>query len=629
MFMKKILYIVLAFVFTSIVNVIHAQDNGKNGETVVNSSGVYVDGKPFQFLAGEIHYFRVLPQYWRDRLEKLRACGLNTVSTYCPWSWHEQKQGDFNFSGNLDVRAFLEICKEMDIKVMFRPGPYICSEWDFGGLPWWLLKDKNITIRSLDSKFFNPASIYFKRILKEVEPYFCNNGGPIVAIQIENGYASYGNDIKYLEALRDIVIDSGFKGIIYTADGDSATRLNALDVKGVWRTLMCGTSLQKSIDFMHKIQPNMPQMISELWSGQGIRLKTPMRVRDVKSMVKAVDSLLAQKTHIVLYMFHGGSSRFMSGASRMATSPYNPFVSSYDTDALVDESGYLKPKYFAFRDVFLKYNPSAAKYPIPKNPEKISYGDISFTMYSPMLDNLENLTTKIAKSHRMLSMEDMDQGFGFIHYSTKIDKPLFPLDISLQGVRDYAWVDFNGERKAEFSHNDNVASIKVDVPEQGGILDILVENQGRVNFSLTMEENRKGIINGVVLNNQMFHNNWTMRSIPLENLKSVKWRDIPVDLKQIKYPAFFKAKLMITEEPKDTYLSFGRSGRGYCWINGNPLSRYDKTSPLITTHVPAAFLKKGENIIEILELEKADLTNVKSVEAPLGEVKGIKLLNGE
>ena len=624
--MKQISLVILA-VLALLPITLNAQGNGGKGTAVVNPSGVYVDGKPFHFLAGEIHYFRVLPQYWRDRLEKLRACGLNTVSTYCPWVAHEPQQDEYDFTDMLNLRAFLEICKEMDIKVMLRPGPYICSEWDFGGLPWWLLADSNICIRSLDPKFFTPTKKYMERILKEAEPYFCNNGGPIVAIQIENGYASYGNDIKYLEALRDIVLDSGFKGIIYTADGDSNVRVNALDVKGVWRTLMCGTNLEKSVDIMHKVQPNFPQMISELWSGQGIKLRTPMRVRDVESLAKQIDAVLSRGTHLVLYMFYGGSSGFMSGAGRnFKMGSYLPFVSSYDTDALVDESGYLKPKYYRFRDVFLKYNPSAAKYPIPQNPEKCALGKINFTEYAPLLENLDVLTTKTATSHKMLSMEEMGQGFGFIHYTTKIDKPLFPLDIKLLGVRDRAWVDFEGERKGVFTHNDEESSIKVEVPDKGGKLDILVENQGRVNFSLTMSENRKGIIGGVILNNQLFQNGWQMRSLPLKDISKVAWKNIPANTKAIKYPAFFRAKINISD-PKNTYLKFGKSEGGYCWVNGFPLSRYDITSPLITMNVPSALLKKGENVIEILELGNVDLNNIESVAEPIGNVKGeIKVL---
>ena len=258
--------------------------------------------------------------------------------------------------------------------------------------------------------------------------------------------------------------------------------------------------------------------------------------------------------------------------------------------------------------------------------EVTGYGNIEFTQYASMLDNLENLTTQTLKSFRMLSMEEMDQGFGFIHYSTKIEKPLFPLNITLQGISDYAWVDFEGERKAEFSHDAPQTSIDVDVPENGGKLDILVENQGRINFSLVMDKNRKGILGGVVLNKQMFHSNWTMRSLPLSNLEKISWQAIPSNKQQIKYPAFFKAKLSI-KNPKDTYLTFGKSGRGYCWINGYQLARYDKTSPLITMHIPAALLKSGENTIEILELENADLSNIKSVQEPVGNVKGeIKVL---
>ena len=524
-----------------------AQPAPQAGTARATPEGVFVDGKPFQFLAGEIHYFRVLPQYWRDSLEKLRACGLNTVSTYCPWNAHEPKRGEFDFSGALNLRAFLQQCQDLGLKVMLRPGPYICSEWDFGGFPWWLLLDKNMCIRSLDPLYFNPASAYMKRILKEAEPYFCNNGGPIVAIQIENGYASYGNDIKYLEALRDIVLDSGFKGIIYTADGDSKTRLNALNVKGVWRTLMCGGNLPAALSIMKTLQPNMPQMIGELWCGQLIRYNSPMGVENLPLMCARLDEVLSSGAGVALYMFHGGTNFwFMNGAGRtMEPGTYLPFISSYDSAAPLDEAGCLTPKYFAFRDVFLKHNPQAAKYPVPQNPKRRAYGAIKFDEYAPIAENIANLTAKTASSFRPLSMEEMGHPQGLIHYATRIAKPLFPLDVRILGVRDYAVAYFNGRKLASFTQNDADASFKIDVPDGGGDLEILVENQGRVNYSLTMSENRKGITGGVVINNQQFQCNWTMRSLPLDSLAKLKWGKVPAKPGAIKYPAFFRAKFNV------------------------------------------------------------------------------------
>ena len=354
--MNKIIKALFAVLFATCVlsSCVSADDkNSAKGTAEVNSKGVFVDGKPYWLLTGEIHYFRVQPEYWRDRLEKLRACGLNTVSTYCPWNSHEPTEGNFNFEGRFNMGAFLKLCQEMNIKVMLRPGPYICSEWDFGGLPAWLLTVPNMKIRSNNPVYMEKVRAYYKRILKEAEPYFCNNGGPIVAIQIENGYASWGNEMAYLEALREIVLDTGFKGIIYTADGDSDVRINALGPKGVWRTLMCGFDLEKGIDIMEQTQPNMPQMISEWWVGQGLRLGKPRTVRDIQEMSEELDAILARGAHVACYMFHGGTNfNFYNGANY--SDFYEPTVTSYDYNALVSEAGDRTETYYKVRDIMIK-----------------------------------------------------------------------------------------------------------------------------------------------------------------------------------------------------------------------------------------------------------------------------------
>ncbi len=602
-----------------------APKNGAEGTAVVNSDGVFVDGKPFKFLAGEIHYFRVMPEYWRDRLEKMRACGMNTVTTYCPWNSHEPVSGTFDFSGRLDLRAFLKLCQDMDIKVMLRPGPYICSEWDFGGLPAWLLTEPNMEIRSRNPQFMKAVKSYYDRILDEAKPFFCNNGGPIIAIQIENGYASWGNDVKYLEDLRDIVLDTGFKGIIYTADGDSDVRINATGPKGVWRTLMIGEKLERGIEVMNETQPNMPQMISEWWVGQGLRLSNPMRIRNYPEMAKELDSVLAKGAHVACYMFHGGTNYgFMSGGLRNPPSlPYTPFVSSYDVDAMLNEAGDPTPKYFAFRDVFLKYNPDYKKFPVPPASEKKSYGTIKFEQVASFNDNIDNLAVKTIQSPNIKTMEELGQWYGFINYKSTLRPQSFKLPIELRGVRDRAWVNVDGEEKAVFTQNDKSTAVVVDVPKKGAELSILVENMGRVNFALTMAENRKGITGGVVLNKQQFQCNWTIQSLPLNNLEKIKWNALSSTSKP-KYPAFFKGKFNV-EKPADTYLCFKKGKRGYCWINGELLGRYDYTGPLLTTYVAAPLLKKGENTIEVLELEGMEDFCVDTVTSPVGIVKGEKM----
>ena len=592
-----------------------ATGGGKLGTAEVNSAGVFVDGKPFKILAGEIHYFRVVPEYWRDRLQRLQSCGLNTVSTYCPWNAHEPRPGEFNFEGQFDLGAYLKLCQEMGIKVMLRPGPYICSEWDFGGLPAWLITDPNVVIRSSNKAYLDCVRAYYKKIFDVAKPYFCNNGGPIIAIQIENGYASWGNEIAYLEILRDMVLDTGFKGIIYTADGDSDVRINALKPKGVWRTLMCGFDLEKGIDIMRASQPETPQMITEWWVGQGLRLGQPRKIRNIQEMSEELDAVLAGGSHIACYMFHGGTSYgFMSGALRFPPKKvFTPFQSSYDVDAMVAEEGDITPKYLKFREVFLKYNPDAKKFPVPANPQKAAYGKINFTQVASMRANLDNLAAKTVRSPNLLTMEDLGQWYGFINYKTRMQPQTFPLPVEIFGVRDRAWVSLDGEDKAVFSQTNKTEPLVLDIPKDGAELDILVENMGRVNFSLTMLDNRKGITGNVVLNNQQFQKDWLIQSLPLDDLSKLAWKPVEAGAK-IKYPAFFKGVFNVGEK-FDTFLSFPNAKRGYVWLNGFLLGRYDNAGPMLTTYVAAPFLKQGQNVVEILELENLEEFSIESVSA--------------
>ena len=620
--MKRLLYILSALILPMCF--CSASDSPKVSAQV-NSKGLFVGGKPVHVLAGEVHYFRVMPEQWRDRLEKLRACGLNTVSTYCPWNAHEPREGEFNFEGRYDLAAFLKLCKEMGLYVMVRPGPYICSEWDFGGLPAWLLTKENTVLRSSNKSFLDAYMGYFKRIMKETEPYFCNNGGTVIAIQIENGYASYGNEMKYLEFLRDAVKKTGFDGIIYTADGDSDVRINAENPEGVWRTLMIGYDLGKGVDVMEKVQPNMPQMISEWWVGQGLLLGKPMRVRPYEKMAKELDAVLARGVHVSCYMFHGGTNfGLTNGALRdvPASKKYTPFISSYDVDAMLTEAGDPTPKYFAFREVFLKYNPDAKKYAVPSATKKASYGKIEFTEIAPMTENLDALTVKRHKGEKMLTMEQLGQYYGFVAYESRMRPQSFPVPVELRGIRDRAFVFLDGELKAVFDQNTENSSVVLDIPASGADLLILAESMGRVNFGLTIEDNLKGITGGVVLNKQQFQNDWLTRSMPLESLSELKWREIGGGEK---YPAFLRGKFKV-DDVADTFLSFEKGTRGYCWINGKLLGRYDNTSPLLSTFVPAQWLKKGENTLEILEFSGMSEFRADSETTRVKNVKGKRVV---
>lgn len=590
--------------------------NAENGRAYVNKDGVYVDGKQMRLLCGEVHYFRIMPQYWKDSLEKLRACGLNTVSTYCPWNAHEPAEGKFDFDGILNLRKFLQTAQDLGLKVMLRPGPYICSEWDTGGLPWWLGIKPDIRLRTRDPQFMAAVEKYMDRILEEAKPYFCNNGGPIIAIQIENGYASFGNDVQYIADIADMVKKSGFEGILYTSDGDSDTRIHSKNPKGIWKTLMTGTKLAENIKLIRKAQPDLPAMISEYWVGQGLRLGVKMRTRDYESMAKELDEILADGAHVCCYMFHGGTNfGLYNGALKdvPGAREYIPFASSYDVDAVLTEAGDTTPKYDAFRKVFLKYNPEASKYKVPANSTKKAYGKINFTKAAPLSANIKNLSKKTLNLPYTVSMDSIGQPFGLIHYSTRMQKQSFPLPVTLRDMRDRAWVSLNGKKLAVFTPKDKDQTLTLDIPENGARLDILVENMGRVNFGLRIGDNQKGLLGGLVLNKtQQFQNNWQIDSLPLDNLEKINWQD---KLDGIDYPAFFSGSLNV-EKPQHTYIKVD-GVRGYLWINGFLVGRYESTGPITTTYVPAALLKKGENKIEILELEKLNSASAESLDKPI------------
>ena len=583
----------------------------------VKSDGIFVGKNKMQILAGEMHYFRILPECWRDRIQKLKACGLNTVSTYCAWNLHEPEKNQFNFSGRNDLAAFLKICQEEDVKVLLRPGPYICSEWDFGGLPYWLLKDKNIKIRTSDPKYFNHAQSYLKRILKEAEPFFCNNGGPIIAVQIENEYASYSNDELYVKKIKNTIEESGFKGILYTADGNPRFFV-PVKIDNVWRTLTIGENIDKGIVSMEENQPDMPQMIAEWWVGQGIRLGVPLRVRDVEKMKKELDAVLSKGTSISCYMFHGGKSYgFMSGGLRSKDYKLIPFMSSYDVDALLNEAGDPTPKYFAFREIFLKYNPDAKKYSVPPASEKRIFKDATFDSIASFRKNIKNLSKKTVSSQHLLSMEDIGQAYGFINYKTKIKRRLVGKNrITLENLRDRAWIRYNGKDIGVIMQNDKVQHVDIKDAKDEAELEILVENMGRVNYGATLPDNRKGL--GDLIFESQRHCGWEIDSIPLDSIDKIEWnklRDYTSD-----YPAFIKGSFNV-DKVADTYIDLKNFTRGYIWINGILLGRYDEIGPFLTTYIPAGILKQGKNEIKLLELVSMKKPNASFTDTPVGIVK--------
>lgn len=560
----------------------------------VTEAGVLLDGEKFRILSGEMHYFRIHPDSWRDRLEKLKACGLNTVSTYVPWNLHEPRPGEFEFAGFAGLAKFLRLAGELGLRAMVRPGPYICSEWEFGGLPGWLLAIPGIRLRCSNEAFLNCAERYFRRVFDEIEPLFSRHGGPVIAIQLENGYASYGNDPVYMERLKEWTLASGFDGILYTADGDSDTRITSQVPEGVWRTLMLGEKPLNGLGVLKRIQPGLPAMVSEFWNGQGIRQGVPLRLRDPRRIAADLETLLEAGAHVNLYMFHGGTTfGLMNGGLKLPPAcRLEPFVGSYDTMAPLDEAGNPRELYYLFREIFARYNTPS---PLCSAVPAASYGRVALTEQASLFENLP----EPVRSPAPLAMEELGQETGMVLYRTHLAHQSFPLPVRIVEPRDRAWLFLNGRRVAFFGPNDGNCSCVLSIPEEGAELAILVENLGRFNFSWNLEENRKGITFGVILNNQQFQHGWEMFSLPLKETAALRYRpceETPAG------PLFFRGRFE-TETPEDTYLRVTSGHRGIAWINGFCLGRYENAGPQFSLYVPAGLLNRGGNTVEILELE--------------------------
>ena len=574
--------------------------NGDKMQTTIENGKFLIDGKDFRILSGEMHYFRVPREYWRDRLEKLKACGLNTVATYMPWNLHERIPGKFDFSGNLDVAEFLEIADSLNIKVILRPGPYICSEWDFGGLPAWLPVIEKMHIRCSDPVYLKYVRRFFEAAFDVVRKYFTKN---IILLQIENGYASFGNDRKYMIYLKELVEKLGYPNVISTADGDSDTRINSCSPAGVWQTLM-GDGAGLINQLKTRRQEGYPQLVIEYWNGRTTKVGRVPREQEPEVVAEYLRRALELGAHINLYMFHGGTNfGFMEGSEDEITLQ----TTSYDALAPLSESGEPTELYMRFQNVLAEYNPEFdLNKPVPQSLPKKSYGKIEFTGFAPLAENFDALDVKKQESIFPLTMEEAGGDFGFVHYRTRLEKQTFPLPIRIDGYSDSGIAMFDGKTVAKFGRNN--ANFTVPVPE-GGILDIVIENAGRIHFWPKMAQVfHKGIFGGVVLNNQQFQLNWTTSPMPMNDLSKLKFGALP-EFPSLE-PGFYRAEFEV-DEPADTFVKLLTATHGFCVINGFILGRFDKSGPFHHLYLPAPLLRKGKNELILFEMNRMEMPFVK------------------
>ena len=563
------------------------------------------DGKPLQIISGELHYERIPREYWRDRLQKARAMGLNTISTYVFWNVHEPKPGVYDFSGSLDVAAFIRIAQEEGLHVILRPGPYACAEWDLGGLPAWLLADPDIVLRSDDEKFLAPAERWLQRLGRELAPLQLTHGGPIIAVQVENEYGSFGNDKNYMNRVLAALKNAGLgEVLLYTADGGD--ELPAGTLPGVHAVVNFGPGEAKS-EFakLQKFRPGQPMMSGEYWDGWFDHWGEKHHDTRVNQQAQELDWILSQGYSINLYMFHGGTSfGFLNGANWEKR--YEPDVTSYDYDSPVSESGLLTKKYFAFRDVIAKHRPGE-KFPDP--PPASPVIEIPEFELSEIASLWSNLPTPI-RVDKPSPMEMFGQSYGYILYRTKIKPPLSG-ELKVSELRSYARIYVNGKLAGTLDRRKKQDHLSITAGGETTI-DILVEGTGRINFTTELRNERQGIGGAVTLaGNEL--SGWEVFPLPMDDfshLQFSKARGSPGG------PAFYQGHFNL-QDTGDTFLDTRGWGKGAAWINGHAVGRFWNLGPQQTLYVPAPWLVKGTNEIVIFAQDQPKNRSMHSLPNPV------------
>lgn len=547
------------------------------------------DGKPIKIISGAVHYFRNMPDTWEDIFKKLKALGCNCVETYCAWNMHEKQKGQYDFSGILDIASFIRLAQKEGLMVIVRPGPYICAEWEFGGLPWWIQTNEDIEIRCMNKEYISCFDAYLKKLFEQIRPLLCTNGGPIIMLQCENEYGYYGDDKQYLNYLAESYRSKGIDVPLFTSDGTRKHHLLDGAIEGLLPTLNFGSRVEESFRDFTDLYPDKPKMCMEMWDGWFDAWGDDKHhTTSAEDYAKTVDDMLSIGS-INMYMFIGGTNfGFTSGANHHEK--FAPDVTSYDYDALLTESGDTTPKYFAVREVIAKHTNS--KLPdVPKNRPKKAYGKVELSEKTGFFENLSGLSAPIY-SEVPKYMEKYGTGYGYIAYQTILNRDYTDVSLSLESLGDRAQVYINSELIDILYINENL-NTKITA-KSGDTLTILCENMGRANFGPKMM--RKKGINGRCLIDGKIHFNWNVYPLPMDNLSKLDFTKTHFDEKS----AFYKGYLDI-DSAFDTFLKLDNFKKGFVTVNGFNIGRYWEIGPQRTLYVPASILKQGQNEIIIFE----------------------------
>lgn len=583
----------------------------RGGDFTAGKNTFLLNGQPFVVKAAELHYPRIPRPYWDQRIKMCKALGMNTICLYVFWNIHEQQEGKFDFTGNNDVAAFCRLAQKNGMYVIVRPGPYVCAEWEMGGLPWWLLKKKDIRLREDDPYFLARVKAFEAEVGRQLAPLTIQNGGPIIMVQVENEYGSYGVNKQYVSQIRDIVKASGFdKVTLFQCDWASNFENNGLDDLLWTMNFGTGSNIDAQFKRLKQLRPETPLMCSEFWSGWFDKWGARHETRPAKAMVEGIDEMLSKNISFSLYMTHGGTS---FGHWAGANSPgFAPDVTSYDYDAPINEYGHATPKFWELRKTMQKYNGGKRLPDVPKPAAPIiTIPKMTLTEFSPLDLGMSMPTT----SHDIKSFEEINLGWGAMFYATKLPQIEKSSRLSLNEAHDYAQIFINNKLIGTIDRTKNEKSIKLPPVKQGATLTILIEAMGRINFGRAVKD-FKGITESVTIDTEInghdvnYHlKNWVIVPIPnsyqtaqhaFDKLDETNRCFSPINFSSPSigyYRGYFDLKKV-----GDTFLNLEQWGKGQVYVNGHALGRFWRIGPQQTLYLPGCWLKKGRNEIIVMDI---------------------------
>lgn len=581
-----------------------------------------LDGRPFVVKAAELHYPRIPRQYWEQRIQMCKALGMNTICLYVFWNTHESEPGKFDFEGQNDLREFIELCDKNDMKVILRPGPYVCAEWEMGGLPWWLLKKKDIKLRENDPWFLDRVDKFQKKVAEQVKGLTIADGGPVIMVQVENEYGSYGIDKEYISNIRDMIRRNfGEDVTLFQCDWSSNFLNNGLDDLIWTMNFGTGANIDEQFKELREVRPDSPLMCSEYWSGWFDKWGDNHETRPAEDMIAGIDEMLSKGISFSLYMTHGGTNW---GHWAGANSPgFAPDVTSYDYDAPISEAGRITPKYNLLRETMAKYNGGNPLPAIPDTIPSMTIFPFSFTEGAALFNNLPDPK----RDGIIRPMEDYDQGFGTIVYSTTLPEVEEGSILYVKEPHDYARIFADGVLLGTLDRRKGEQKLTLPPLKDGTKLDILVEAMGRINFGRAIKD-YKGITESVSIlppnavqgtGRELFGWNVynlhdtpdfysSMELLPIDSLKRGDDGRLPAGL----YKATFNL-----DKTDDTFLNFESWGKGLVYVNGYPLGRIWEIGPQQTLYTPGAWLREGENEIMVFDIIGPKDARTQGLDAPV------------